>query len=283
MRTSESLFTSLWIAAGATHSYFGHDAWEAAAPGLKSIEDALAIRRRILSAFERAELAGHAAAPALTTFVIVSGGPTGVEMAGAIAEIAHDALKSEFRHIDPAAARIVLVEAGPRVLPTFPEALARDAARRLNRYGVEAMTGRAVTDIDAAGVTLANGRIEAASVVWAAGVRAAALVAGLPGEHDRAGRALVGLDLALAVHRNIFVIGDGAALSQGGRPVPGIAPAAKQMGAYVGRVIAGKTAHPVAVELFIKLSLAHVFGKSFSQGSHRCLPSRVLPDFAKGS
>jgi NADH dehydrogenase len=241
-------YDQLVIAAGATHSYFGHDAWEAAAPGLKSLEDALAIRRRILSAFERAELAGHDAAAALTTFVIVGGGPTGVEMAGAIAEIARDALKSEFRHIDPAAARIVLVEAGPRILPTFPEPLARDAARRLARYGVQVMTGRAVTDIDAAGVTFDGARIEAACVIWAAGVRAAPLVAGLPGEHDRAGRALVGPDLALARHPEIFVIGDAAGLAKDGRPVPGIAPAAKQMGAYVGHVIArrlaGKPAPP---------------------------------------
>ena len=236
-------YDQLVIAAGAAHSYFGHDGWEAFAPGLKSIEDALAIRRRIFSAFERAELAGQDHAdPALTTFVIVGGGPTGVEMAGAIAEIARDALRSEFRHIDPAAARIVLVEAGARILPTFPESLAADAARRLARYGVEVMTGAAVLDIDAAGVTLAGGRIAAATVVWGAGVRAGALTAGLPGEHDRAGRALVGADLTLAGHPDIFVIGDGAAVRSDGQPVPGIAPAAKQMGAYVGLVIARRLA-----------------------------------------
>ncbi len=237
-------YDQLVIAAGATHSYFGADAWEAFAPGLKSIEDALAIRRRILTAFERAELAGEGgAAPALTTFVVVGGGPTGVEMAGAIAEIARDALKSEFRHIDPAAARIVLVEAGPRILPTFPERLAADAARRLARYGVEVMTGAKVTDIDASGVTLEQGRIEAATVVWAAGVRAAALVAGLPGEHDRAGRSRVGPDLSLPGYPDIFVIGDGAAVMAGdGKPIPGIAPAAKQMGAYAGKVIAARIA-----------------------------------------
>ena len=233
-------YDQLVVATGADHSYFGHDDWQAFAPGLKSIEDALAIRRRIFTAFERAELAGgNQADPALTTFVVVGGGPTGVEMAGAIAEIARDALKSEFRHIDPAMARILLVEAGPRLLPSFPESLAGDAAGRLARYGVEVMTGALVKAIDASGVILDSGPIAAAVVVWGAGVRAGALTASLPGEHDRAGRARVGPDLSLAGHPDIFVIGDGAAvLSQDGQPVPGIAPAAKQMGAYVGGLIA---------------------------------------------
>src|SRR5580658_3184843 len=238
-------YDQLAVAAGASHAYFGHDDWAPFAPGLKSLEDALAIRRHILSAFEQAELEGAAAPAALTTFVIVGGGPTGVEMAGAIAEIARDALKSEFRHIDPAAARVVLVEAGPRLLPPFPEPLAANAARRLARYGVEVRTGVAVTAIDAGGVTLADGRIEAATVVWGAGVRASALVAALPGEHDRAGRALVRGDLTLADHPEVFVIGDGAAVTSDGRPVPGVAPAAKQMGAYAARVIAARLAgHP---------------------------------------
>ena len=233
-------YDQLVVATGAAHSYFDHDAWEAFAPGLKSIEDALLIRQRILSAFERAELAGEGGATAAsTTFVVVGGGPTGVEMAGAIAEIARDALKSEFRHIDPAAARIVLVEAGPRILPSFPESLATDAARRLARYGVEVMTGARVVGIDAAGVSLEGGRIDAAAVIWGAGVRAEAVTIGLPGEHDRAGRARVAADLSLPGHSDIFVIGDGAAAtSPDGQPVPGIAPAAKQMGAYVGHLIA---------------------------------------------
>ncbi len=173
----------------------------------------------------------------------MGGGPTGVELAGAIAEIARDALKSEFRHIDPAASRIVLVEAGPRILPTFPERLAADAARRLARYGVEVMTAAKVVDIDAAGVTLDGGRIAAATVLWAAGVRAAPLLAGLPGEHDRAGRARVAADLSLPGYPDIFVIGDAAAPgSPDARPIPGIAPAAKQMGAYVGHLIARRLA-----------------------------------------
>ena len=242
--TGPLAYDQLVIAAGATHSYFGHDAWEAFAPGLKTIEDALAIRRRILSAFERAELAGDGHAdPALTTFVIVGGGPTGVEMAGSIAEIARDALKSEFHHIDPAAARIVLLEAGPRILPNFPEHLAADAARRLARYGVEVLTGTKVVGIDDSGVWLEDGRIEAATVVWSAGVRAAAVTAALPGEHDPAGRIRVAPDLSLPGWPDIFVIGDSAAVtSKEGRPVPGIAPAAKQMGAYVGRLIAARLA-----------------------------------------
>lgn len=237
-------YDQLVIAAGATHSYFGHDAWGTVAPGLKSIEDALVIRRRILVAFERAELAADGgAAPELTTFVVVGGGPTGVELAGAIGEIARDALESEFHHIDPSAARVVLVEAGPRILPTFPEGLAADAERRLARYGVEVMTGAMVVDIDASGVTLKEGRIAASTVLWAAGVQAGALTAGLPGEHDRAGRARVGADLSLPGYPDIFVVGDGAAVaSSDGQPVPGIAPAAKQMGAYAGQVIARRLA-----------------------------------------
>ncbi|HEX4711555.1 NAD(P)/FAD-dependent oxidoreductase [Phenylobacterium sp.] len=237
-------YDQLVIAAGAAHSYFGHDGWAAFAPGLKSVEDALHIRRRILSAFERAELAGQGkAAPELTTFVIVGGGPTGVELAGSIAEIARDALRSEFRHIDPAMARIVLVEAGPRILPTFPENLAAEAAGRLARYGVDVRTNAMVVEIDASGVTLKDGRIDAATVLWGAGVRAAALVAGLPGEHDRAGRVPVAPDLSLPGHPNIFVVGDAAAVTEpDGRPVPGIAPAAKQMGGYVGHLIAARLA-----------------------------------------
>ncbi|HEV2363333.1 MAG TPA: NAD(P)/FAD-dependent oxidoreductase [Caulobacteraceae bacterium] len=235
-------YDQLVIAAGAADSYFGHDDWAAAAPGLKTLEDALSIRRRILVAFEHAELAGRSAAPMLTTFVVVGGGPTGVELAGAIAEIARDALRSEFRHIDPAAARIVLAEAGPRILPTFPADLSAYAVRRLKRDGVEVMCGARVTAIDAGGVSLEHGRIEASTVLWAAGVQATPLIAGLPAEHDRAGRAIVGPDLALAGHPDIFVIGDGAAAVTAGAQAPGIAPAAKQMGAYVGRLIAARLA-----------------------------------------
>ncbi len=241
-------YDQLVIAAGATHSYFGHDAWEAYAPGLKTLEDALAIRGRVLLAFERAELAAETGGgESLHTFIIVGGAPTGVEMAGAIGEIARDALKSEFRRIDPAAARVLLIEAGQRILPSFPERLAEAAHRRLVRYGVEVMTGAKVVDIDGAGVSLESGRIAAAAVIWAAGVRAEALVAALPGEHDRAGRARVAPDLSLVGHPDIFVIGDAATvIAADGRPVPGIAPAAKQMGAYVGKLLAARAAHRAA-------------------------------------
>lgn len=237
-------YDQLVIAAGATHSYFGHEAWRAFAPGLKSLEDGLAIRRAILSAFERAELAGlEDTGVAGVTFVVVGGGPTGVEMAGAIAEIARDALESEFRHIDPAAARIVLLEAGPRIPPSFPQSLAAEAQRRLARYGVEVLAGARVVDIDASGVSLSEGKIAAAAIVWAAGVRAEPVISGLPCHHDAAGRAQVGPDLSLAGVPEIFVIGDAAAVMRpDGSPVPGIAPAAKQMGVYVGRLIARRLA-----------------------------------------
>lgn len=237
-------YDQLVIAAGATHSYFGHEAWRAFAPGLKSLEDALAIRRAILSAFERAELAGlEVVDVAAATFVVVGGGPTGVEMAGAIAEIARDALHSEFRHIDPAAARIVLVEAGPRILPSFPQGLAAEAQRRLARYGVEVVTGAKVVDIDASGVSLGEGKIAASAIVWAAGVRAESMIASLPCDHDAAGCAQVGPDLSLPGVPEMFVIGDAAAvMGPDGLAVPGIAPAAKQMGAYVGGLIARRLA-----------------------------------------
>ena len=235
-------YDQLVIAAGAAHSYFGHDdTWSPYAPGLKTLEDALEMRRRILSAFERAELAGRGeAAPSLTSFVVVGGGPTGVELAGAIAEIARDALKSEFRHIDPAASRIVLVEAGPRILPTFPERLAADAARRLARYGVEVMTGATVMDIDAAGVALEDGRIDAATVLWAAGVRAGAADLRLAGRARSGRTGARGRGPVAAGPSRHFRHRRRRRGELAGRdaPVPGIAPAAKQMGAYVGQVIA---------------------------------------------
>lgn len=232
----------LVLATGATHSYFGHPEWAAAAPGLKQIEDATRIRRRILQAFEKAELTG---APdeqrRLLTFVVVGGGPTGVEMAGAIAEVAHHALSAEFRHIDPRAARIVLVEAGPRLLPTFPENLSAYAQRSLEGMGVEVMTSTRVTNCDDRGVDLEGTRLEAGTVVWAAGVVASPAGEWLDAERDRAGRVKVGPDLSVPGHPEIFVIGDTAeVMDETGRLVPGIAPAAKQMGRYVADVIAAR-------------------------------------------
>jgi len=236
------VYDVLVVATGATHAYFGHEAWAAAAPGLKRIEDATEIRRRILMAFERAELsADEAERRALTTFVVVGGGPTGVEMAGSIADVARNALPADFRNVDPARARVLLIEAGPRLLPVFPERLSAYAARELTRMGVEVMTGNAVTDVDAEGVTTQAGRFEAGAVIWAAGVRASPAAEWLAASRDRAGRVEVGPDLTLAGHPEVFVIGDTAAARDGAdRYVPGLAPAAKQMGQYVGKAIAAR-------------------------------------------
>jgi NADH:ubiquinone reductase (H+-translocating) len=223
----------LVLAAGATHSYFGHDSWSAYAPGLKTLDDALAMRQRILVAFERAEAAEDAAArEAWLTFVIVGGGPTGVELAGTLAEIARHTLKGEFRRIDPATARVLLVEAGPRILSTFPESLSGSAQRQLERLGVSVHTGRAITSVNAYGVVMGDQPIAARTVLWAAGVAAAPLGRGLGVEVDRAGRVGVNPDLSIAGHPEVFVVGDLANVAHSG-----VAPAAKQMGDYVARAL----------------------------------------------
>ncbi|HEY6383069.1 MAG TPA: NAD(P)/FAD-dependent oxidoreductase, partial [Pseudolabrys sp.] len=234
----------LVIATGATHSYFGHDEWSKFAPGLKRIEDATRIRRSILIAFERAELTQDPDQQRrLLTFVIVGGGATGVEMAGAIADVAGQTLAADFRRIDPRSARIVLIEAGPRLLPTFPPSLSDYALRTLTRSGVEVQTDTLVTNCDANGVDLKNGRIDAGTVIWAAGVTASPAVRWLNTEADRAGRVKVRADLSVPGHPEIFVIGDTAAVADSkGQPVPGIAPAAKQMGKYVGKLISARIA-----------------------------------------
>jgi NADH dehydrogenase len=234
----------LVIATGATHSYFGHDDWAKFAPGLKRIEDATRIRRSILLAFEQAELAGNdAQRQRLLTFVIVGGGATGVEMAGAIAEIARETLANDFRRIDPRNSRIILLEAGPRVIPTLPEDLSRYAERALTRMGVDVRTSTRVIGCDAGGVDVDHGRIDASTTIWAAGVVASPAASWLGAAHDRAGRVLVGPDLSVPDHPEVFVIGDAAAVhDDNGEPVPGVAPAAKQMGHYVGRLIAARLA-----------------------------------------
>ena len=234
----------LVVATGATHSYFGHDDWEKHAPGLKRIEDALRIRREMLIAFEKAELAkDDAERRRLLTFVIVGGGATGVEMAGAFAEIARLTLVEDFRRIDPSTARIVLIEAGPRILPALPEDLSDYARRALERMGVEVMTSTRVTKCDAGGVDLEHGRIDASTIVWAAGIVASPAAAWLGAAHDRAGRVTVGPDLSVPGQPEIFVIGDTAAVQdKSGRAIPGVAPAAKQMGRYVGKLIARRVA-----------------------------------------
>jgi NADH dehydrogenase len=233
----------LVLATGATHSYFGRDEWAEAAPGLKRIEDATRIRRRILIAFERAELARtEAERQRLLTFVIVGAGATGVEMAGAIGEVARQTLAKDFRHIDPRTARIVLIEAGPRVMPAFTEHLSDYVARSLAAKGIEIKTATRVTGCDLGGVDTDKGRIDAATIIWAAGVVASPAAQWLGAAHDRAGRVKVEADLSVPGHREVFVIGDTAAATYDGRPVPGIAPAAKQMGKYVGRLIAARVA-----------------------------------------
>ena len=232
----------LVLATGATHSYFGHDDWAPFAPGLKHIADATEIRRRFLLAFERAEIVEEKAEQnRLLTFVIVGGGATGVEMAGAIAEVARRTLQHDFRRIDPRTSRIVLVEAGSRLLPTFPQALSDYARRSLQAMGVDVELNRKVTGCDATGVTLDQGHIAAATVVWAAGVVASPAAKWIDAAHDKAGRIRVNPDLSVPGHPNIFALGDIAlVLEPSGQPVPGIAPAAKQMGRYAGRVIAAR-------------------------------------------
>jgi NADH dehydrogenase len=226
-------FDYLVVASGATHSYFGNDQWSEFAPGLKTIEDALYIRRQILSAFEEAERHPERAGE-LLTFVVVGAGPTGVEMAGAMAEIAVYAMENEFKHIDPKSSRVILVEGAPHVLPVYPESLSRKAKRQLETLGVEVLTGSLVESIDGSGVTLGDGqRIDSETVLWAAGVKASPLGELLGTPLDRASRVVVESDLSIPGSRNVFVIGDLATVPD----VPGVAPAAMQMGRHVARLI----------------------------------------------
>jgi NADH dehydrogenase len=233
-------FDYLIVATGARHAYFGHDEWERVAPGLKKIDEATDIRRRLLLAFERAEVSEDAEEQRrLLTFAVIGGGPTGVEMAGAIAELAKKSIAMDFRRIDPAQARIVLVEAGPRILPSFPESLSEAAERQLVKLGVEVIKGDAVIQCSEHGVALHSGEhIEAATIVWGAGVMASAAAKWLKAESDRAGRVIVGSDLRPPGRNNIFVIGDTASVRDArGRLVPGVAPAAKQMGRHAALAI----------------------------------------------
>jgi NADH dehydrogenase len=258
----------LVVASGARDNYFGHDDWEHFAPGLKSVVDATKLRRNILLAFEAAEMeTDPEKVRALLTFVLVGAGPTGVEMAGAIAELAHKAIASDFRHIDPKTARIILIEAGPRILPTFPENLAQKAQRALKRLGVEVRTGAAVEAIDENGVVAAGSHIAAKTVIWSAGVKASAAGQWLKAEVDRGGRVKVLADLSLPGHPNIFVIGDTASAIQDGKPLPGVAPVAMQAGRYVASVItqrvAGKKQATTPYRYHNKGNLATV-GRSFA-------------------
>ncbi|MEM6578878.1 MAG: NAD(P)/FAD-dependent oxidoreductase [Pseudomonadota bacterium] len=234
----------LVVATGASHSYFGKEEWAEHAPGLKRLVDATDIRRRVLIAFERAELAQTPEEQAREmTFVVVGGGPTGVEMAGAIAELAHYTLARDFRRISPADARIVLIEAGPRLLAAFPEALSADACAQLEKRGVEVWLNTKVEDIDAQSVVTAKGRLPSVTKIWGAGVKVDHLERWLDCDTDRTGRVSVNPDLSLPGHPEVFVIGDAAKVAwRDGQDVPGIAPAAKQGGRYVARVIADRIA-----------------------------------------
>lgn len=231
----------LIIAAGAAHAYFGHADWAAHAPGLKTLDDALEIRRRVLRAFERAERSAPAAERRLLTFVIVGGGPTGVELAGALAEIARHALGKDFRRIRPESARIVLIEAGPDLLGAFPQTLRLKARRSLARLGVEVITGSEVVAVDGDGVAYRSAlgassaprrRVDAATILWAAGVAASPLVTSLGTRLDRAGRVLVEPTLTVPGHLEVFVVGDACALEQNGRMLPGVAQVARQGGRH---------------------------------------------------
>jgi NADH dehydrogenase len=231
-------FDYLLLATGATHAYFGHDDWAPHAPGLKTLDDALDIRRRVLTAFERAEAEPDPVARAAwLTFAVVGAGPTGVELAGTLAEIARHTLRREFRRIDSRQARVLLLEAAPRVLAGFPESLSGKARAQLERLGVEVRTGTPVAAIDAGGVQIGDARIAARTVLWAAGVAASPLARTLGVPLDRAGRVLVESDLGVPGHPQVFVAGDLASVQQDGKPVPGVAPAAKQMGAHVAATI----------------------------------------------
>jgi putative oxidoreductase len=232
-------YDHLVLATGATHSYFGRDEWGAHAPGLKRVEDASEIRRRMLTAFELAETAEDEATRAsLLTFLIVGGGPTGVELAGAIAELARHGMEKEFRHFDPASARVLLVQAAPRILPTFPEALSAKAQRALEQLGVEVLLNSRVEKIDEHGVTVSGARIPSRTVLWAAGVVASPAAKWLDAQADNAGRLKVNADLSVPGVANVYAVGDTAASTAWkGQPVPGLAPAAKQGGAYVAALV----------------------------------------------
>ena len=241
VKTSEQElpYDYLVVAAGATHAYFGHDEWEPYAPGLKTIEDALEIRRRVLLAFELAErqaVSGAAHGP--LNFVVVGGGPTGVELAGTLAEITNHVLASEFHSIDPRSATILLLEGGPRVLPAYPEDLSHSAEEQLRRLGVDVRTNTMVTQIEAGAVRFGETRIVAPVILWAAGVAASPLGKKLGTPCDRAGRVLVQPDLSLSGHPEVFVIGDLAALKdENGKMLPGVAPVAIQQGKFVAKMI----------------------------------------------
>lgn len=272
-------YDTLILATGARHSYFGNDHWEAFAPGIKTIDDATRVRRSILIAMERAETLRQeniAERDEYLTFAVIGGGPTGVEMAGAIAELTRHAAEMDFRHITRKCLRIVLIEAGQRLLATFPEALSVKARASLEQLGVEVRTGVRVTEITANSVVVDGKVLPAATIVWAAGVQASPAATWLGVTGDRAGRVAVGSDLSVEGHPDIFVIGDtSATLRADGRPVPGIAPAAKQQGAHVAQVVnarlKGRPApHHSATATSAILRRSGASARSSISGASRC-------------
>ncbi|THD79294.1 MAG: NAD(P)/FAD-dependent oxidoreductase [Phenylobacterium sp.] len=266
-RTIKIGFDYLIVATGVRPSYYGHDEFAAHAPALKTLGDAEAIRSKILSAFELAELTDDPVERSrLTTFVLVGAGPTGVELAASIAQMARVTLKRDFRRLHPDQTKVILLEGGDRVLPTFDPKLAAAAARQLARLGVEVRTGAIAQAVDADGVVVAGQRVRAATVLWTAGVAASPLAAQAGAPTDRAGRAQVGAHLETEAGSGVFVVGDAASLAQDGKPVPGVAQAALQQGVYVGRVIASRVgghAAEHAFHYFNKGSMA-VVGKDFA-------------------
>jgi len=257
----------LILATGVTHSYFGHNEFERFAPGLKSLADAVAIRNRILAAFEQAETEEDPSRHRdLLTFVLVGAGPTGVEMAGAIAVLVRNTLKSEFRRIDPESTRIILLDMAPRVLGPFPETLSQDATERLERLGVEVRLGHGVDQIDGEGVIVAGERIFSKTVIWTAGVAPSPAGKWLEAATDRAGRVRIERDLSVPGHPEIFVVGDTASLDQDGKPLPGVAQVAMQQGRYAGKLIHGRLigkSRPRPFRYFDKGNMA-VVGKGFA-------------------
>src|SRR5580704_2233628 len=270
----------LILATGATHSYFGHNEFAPFAPGMKTLVDAESVRAKVLKAFETAEIEEDPSKHKdLLTFVLVGGGPTGVEMSGAMAELRRFTLKSDFRRIDPERARIILAEAGPRILATFPEELSRKAQARLESVGVELRLGKPVTAIDEAHVVIGDERIPCRTVIWTAGVTPSPAGKWLNAPMDRAGRVRVGPDCSVPGHPEIFVIGDTASLDQGGKPLPGVAQVAMQQGHYVGKVISSRVSgrpSPPPFRYFDKGNMA-VIGRGFAILDSRVIKMSGLP------